>query len=235
MGWYLYGVTSSAGPRRPPSGLRGIDDVEVRFHGDGDLMLIVSSMDRSLEDLQEADPSDTLAAVRRHDEVLTQLAVAGPVLPVRFGTLLSDRSAADELLAERQGELTSALASVAGADEWVVQVDAIETADPDSDAVEGLPPGHAFFARKRSEAQGRVDARVRASATADALEQRLRPLSRASRPLAPRDPETVARAAYLVDRNDQDGFLDATNACDGAIVTVQGPLPPYRFTQGQGL
>lgn len=235
MGWYLYGVTSSAEALRPPSDLRGIDDVEVRFHGDGDLVLIVSSMDRTTEELQEADPHDTLAAVRRHDEVLTQLAGAGPVLPVRFGTLLSDRSAADELLAERRGELTSALESVAGADEWVVQVDAIETADAASDAVEDMPPGHAFFARKRSEAQRRVDDRMRANATADALEQRLHPLSRASQPLTPRDPETVARAAYLVDRDDQDRFLDATTACDGATVVVQGPLPPYRFTQGQSL
>lgn len=233
MGWYLYGVTSTAEPSRQPRGLRGIDDAEVCFHGDGDLVLIVSSMDRTLVDLQEADAGDTLAAVRRHDEVLAQLAVAGPVLPVRFGTVLPDGSAADELLAEHQGELTSALASVAGADEWVVQVDASERADAGSDVAEGLPPGHAFFARKRSEAQGRADDRMRASDAADALGQRLRPLSRASRPLAPREPETVARAAYLVDRDDQDRFLEATTACDGATVTVQGPLPPYRFTPGQ--
>lgn len=232
MGWYLYGVTSTAGPSRPPSGLRGIDDAEVRFHGEDDLVLIVSSMDRALEDLQGGDPGDALAAVRRHDEVLTQLAVAGAVLPVRFGTVLSDRSAADELLAARRGELQSALAAVAGADEWVVQVDAIEPADTASDTAEGLPPGHAFFARKRSEALGRADARVRASATADALDQRLRPLARASQPLASREPETVARAAYLVDRDDQDRFLGATSACEGATVTVQGPLPPYRFASG---
>lgn len=231
MGWYLYGVTSTAEFSHPPGGLRGIDDGQVRFHGDGDLVLIVSRMDRTLGDLQGADPADTVAAVRRHDEFLTQLAAAGPVLPVRFGTLLSDRSAADELLADRRGELHSALAAVAGADEWVGQIDATETADTPSETVEDLAPGHAFFARKRSQAQARADAVLRASAAADDLEQRLRPLARASQLLAPRDPDTVARAAYLVDRDHQVRFLDATTPCDAATVTVQGPLPPYRFAQ----
>lgn len=231
MGWYLYGVTSTVPPSQPPGGLRGLDDAEVRFHGDGDLVLIVSSMDRTLEELQGADPDDTVTAVRRHDEVLTQLAAAVPVLPVRFGTVLSDRSAADDLLADRGRQLRGALAVVAGADEWVVQVDATETADAPSETLGGPAPGHAFFARKRSQARARADARGRAGAAADDLEQRLRPLARASQMLALRDPETVARAAYLVDRDDQDRFLGMTTACEGATVTVQGPLPPYRFAQ----
>lgn len=231
MAWYLYGVMSADGPTTPPAGLLGLDDAPVRFHGGGDLRLIVSDIDRTPADLQEADPQDTIAAVQRHDEVLTALTLVGPLLPVRFGTLVTDRSAADELLDEQHHELVDALRTVAGADEWVVAIDAPEATVDDVDT--DLTPGHAFFARKRSQREARRDVRERAGSVATELEGHLSAIARRARRLSPREPSTVARSAYLVDRESADRFVATAEGTEGVTVTVQGPLPPYRFASDE--
>lgn len=227
MALYLYGVTSTDGPATPPAGLLGLDDAPVRFHAGTDLRLIVSDIDRTLDHLQEADPEDTIAAVQRHDEVLTALAPVAPLLPVRFGTLLTDRSAADELLDEQHHEFVDALRTVAGSDEWVIRIDAPEATADEVDT--DLTPGHAFFARKRSQREARRDVRERAGSVATELERRLSAIARRARRLSPREPSTVARGAYLVDREVAERFVGTAEGTDGVTVTVQGPLPPYRF------
>lgn len=231
MGLYLYGITSADG-LPPGADVRGIEDAEVRFLGDSSLQLVVSPFDRDVRELQEADPERTLAAVQRHDAVLTAVSASAPVLPVRFGTILADDAAAAELLADSRDTLSEALEAVADADEWVVRVDASDSPEPyDAEADEGLTPGHAFFARKRSEARARSEIRARAELVAADLDGRLAALARASRRLAPREPTTVLRAAYLVGRSDEDRFLAAAHGRDGASIALQGPLPPYRFVE----
>ena len=226
MAWYLYGVTSGEGSGRFPDGLVGVDDAPVELLGDGDLRLVVSRFDRSLEELQSADPQETVRAVYRHDAVLTGLARQVGVLPIRFGTVLPDRSAAEDLLADPNGQLAATLRAVAGADEWVIAVAARE---PEvADEPEHLTPGHAFFARRRSQAEARGDALRRAEALAAELTDELAGLARAARPLVPRESNTVARVAYLVVGRRR-SLRAHRHRADGATVDVQGPLPPYRF------
>lgn len=230
MGLYLYGITSS--PELPTAalGLGGVGQAEVSLLGNGGLRLVVSVLDRELEELQSADPKVTLAAVQRHDELLTAISRSAPVLPVRFGTVLADEAAAEHLVADRGGQLARALAAVAGAGEWVVRVDAVDALPASStDEAADLTPGHAFFARKRSQTQARIDARAAAAAVGQALSERLHALSRASRQLPLREPDTVLRTAYLIDSREEERLLATVDACEGAAVTVQGPLPPYRF------
>lgn len=239
MGWYLYGIAAAdgVGGGAVPDDLDGIEGSHVRLHGDGDLRLVVSATDAAVAELVEADPERAIEAVRRHDEVLTRLARTLPVLPARFGTVLPDDAAAGALAADADGRLRTALGQVAGADEWVVRVDAVAP-DPASGrgAGESGPddqerPGHAFFARKRAAAEARVATRRDAAATAAELHLRLGEVARASRPLDPREPETVARHAYLVDRTRADDFLEAVRMLGGAA-EVQGPLPAYHFVDG---
>lgn len=223
MAWYLYGVMSADGPATPPAGLLGLDDAPVRFHGGGDLRLIVSDIDRTPTDLQEADPQDTIAAVQRHDEALTSLATVAPLLPVRLGTLVTDRSAADELLDEQHHALADALRTVAGAAEWVVRIDAPEATADEVDT--DLTPGHAFFARKRSQREARRDVRERAHSVATELERRLSVIARHARRLSPREPSTVARTAYLVDRESADRFVATAEEAEGVTVDPPSPAP----------
>lgn len=241
MGWYLYGITTADDLRdgELPDDLQGIGGSSVRLHGDGDLRFVVSATEQADVDLVETDPQRAIEAVRRHDEVLIRLAATAPVLPVRFGTVLPDDAAADALAADSDGRLLAALDHVADADEWVVRVDApadgsrglAEEADPGEEP----RPGHAFFARKRAAVEERAAARREAATTAAELHLRLGELARASRPLDARDPETVARHAYLVDRARADDFLEVVGSLDGAgegVAEVQGPLPAYRFVDG---
>lgn len=122
------------------------------------------------------------------------------------------------------------LVGVYGADEWVVQVDAHDTAGTTTgDQTDGLTPGHAFFARKRAQSRARADARQRADAAAQDLAIVLGGIAKVSRVLAPLEPGTVARAAYLVGRAETEAFVAATEGCEDANIVVHGPLPPYRF------
>jgi hypothetical protein len=232
MGWYLYGITPKEAAEDIPLGLSGLNGVEVFGYCSGKLCLVVSEYKCAMKEFQNLAPQDTLAAAQRHDEVLSAVASAAPVLPVRFGTVLTDSAAAEDLLQSRQETLMSVLTEVAGADEWVIQVDALPTAgDVGQTGARDLEltPGLAFFARKRAQREARALARERASTLARALEAQLTCLARGVRALPLREADTVARAAYLVGRKVRDDFLAVVTAGGDESVTIQGPLPPYRF------
>lgn len=233
MAWYVYGITVNEGPTVSPTGLAGVDDADIVLHGAGDLRLIASPLRRSKSDMQDGDVEQTLEAVRRHDEVLVTVAWTRPVLPVRFGTVVPDQDAMEELLEHRGERWAETLAAVTGADEWVIRVDVPPTDDTlDPAATQDLTPGHAFFAKRKSQAQARAAARDRAASRASEVHARLRGLARRFLPMPVREPATLTRGAYLVDRDNADSFVAAAESTSEVAVIVQGPLPPYRFTEG---
>ncbi|HEX2027688.1 MAG TPA: GvpL/GvpF family gas vesicle protein [Nitriliruptorales bacterium] len=229
MAWYVYGITSVAEPNVPPAGLIGLVDEDIVLHGEGRLRVVASSLHRSVPGLEHADAEQTLEAVRRHDDVLVRLSRTWPVLPVRFGTVLPDRDAVDQLLVDPDGRLAAMLAAVTGADEWMVRVDAEPFDPPDPAGTLDLPPGQAFFVRRRWQSEARADARNRATTVSSELHAHLRDLARQTCLLPVREAATLARAAYLVDRDTTEAFLAAAESISGVTVVVQGPLPPYRF------
>lgn len=236
MAWYLYGITVGESPAGLSTGLIGLDDADIVLYGGGDLRVIASVLRRPARDLQNGDVKETVEAVRRHDEALLELSRTRPVLPVRFGTVLADQHAIDELLEDRGECWAKTLAAVTGADEWVIRVDAQPTDDtPDPADTQGLTPGHAFFAKRKSQAQARTDARQRAVTRASELHTRLGGLARGFYPMPVREPATLTRGAYLVDRGHADSFVAAAESTAGVTVVVQGPLPPYRFSDGDAL
>ena len=226
--WYVYGVTDH-GTELPD--LRGVDDHPVQLLGEGDLRVAASAAS-DVRDLEHADPEDVLTAVTRHDEVLVALVREGTVLPVRFGTVLPDADAVADLLADPHGQLAASLAHVHDAEEWVVAVAApTEDAAPDTDdtEVEDLSPGHAYFAKRRRADHSRQQRRAAVVTAARELDGHLQDLARDMVPMELRDPETVARGAYLVPRRARAAFLDHVEGTTPGVVDVQGPLPPYRF------
>lgn len=230
MPWYVYGVTRTGGEPLPGA-LVGVEGHPVQIVGDGDLQVVTSRVSARFRDLAEAPGEDVVTAVRRHDDVLREVARDRSLLPVRFGTVLADEAAVDDLLADPDGALRRALVQVDGADEWVLSVTAT---NPDTDSVvdeQGLSPGHAFFARRRSAEQQHQLARSSAVAVAREVDARLRELARDFRPLALRGPDVVARGAYLVPREVTDQFIRTTQSHGEGRVEVQGPLPPYRFAE----
>lgn len=230
MPWYVYGVTRpDGGPL--PDGLMGVDDAPVEILGDGHLQAVTSEVSAGFGHLAEADDEDVVAAVRRHDDVLREVARDRTLLPVRFGTVLADDAAIEWLLADPDGTLDAALRQIDGADEWVLTVTAVNPDTTTAPDEPDLSPGHAFFARRRSAEQQRERARSSAVAVAREVDARLRELARDFRPLDLRGPDVVARGAYLVPRDVSDQFIEATQSHGEGIIEIQGPLPPYRFAE----
>lgn len=234
MPWYVYGLTRFT-TEAPPADLRGVDDAPIAFVGSGDLQVVAGEVSDSFREVATAPDDELLDAVRRHDDVLRELVRHRPLLPVRFGTLLDDEAAIAALLADADGHLRRALDHVADAAEWVVTVSAAPLDPPPDhdDHDEALTPGHAFFARRRSAAAQRQRRRAAAIARANALDTRLRAIARDFRPLDLRDPDTVARGAYLVPRDASRALVEAVRPDGAAHVEVQGPLPPYRFAEAE--
>jgi hypothetical protein len=229
VGWYVYGIVEAGEGKLVVADVSGVDDAPVQVVGDADLQVVASPASARVRDLDRAPADEVLTAIRAHDSVLGHVARDRSVLPVRFGTVLPDDDALDAMTRDPEGGLRAALTRVAGADEWVVTVAAVEPDGPAADEPDDLSPGHAFFARRRSAADARQQARARAVDAAEELHDRLQQLARDWQVLELREPDTVARGAYLVPRSHADQAVALVDAVTGARASVQGPLPPYRF------
>jgi Gas vesicle synthesis protein GvpL/GvpF len=162
----------------------------------------------------------------RHEEVVEALMEDRDLLPVRFGTRLDDETAAARALGERHRELAGALDRVRGAVELSLRM--IGERPDDGDRASGALTGADYLrAKARS-----------AAAHEEAVRMVHRPLSgdaRASTELPSREPAELLRAAYLVERDRVDSFVDHVTCLQAAHPHVRllctGPWPPYSFTE----
>jgi Gas vesicle synthesis protein GvpL/GvpF len=112
---YVYGILP--GDIELESGTMGVGDPpgEVRVVRHGDLAALVSDVDLGKP---LGRPDDLFA----HEGLLDATATVVPVLPLRFGALVSDEDAvAEELLAAHHDEFASALSELDGRVEYVVR------------------------------------------------------------------------------------------------------------------
>lgn len=114
-GYYVYGIVPA--DVQVASSVRGVGEppASVDVIGTDDLAALVSevSIDRPL-----GTPEDLIA----HERVLDTAAETAPVLPLRFGAVLSDPDAiVSELLEPHQEEFTTALHELEGRAEYVVK------------------------------------------------------------------------------------------------------------------
>jgi hypothetical protein len=216
-GLYVYAVARSDA-ELPETGIRHRPTRAVR---DLDLKAVVSEIDLGRSRLDEED-------MWEHEEIVEALMASGPVLPMRFGTILADETAVALLLLERREELHAALERVRGAVELGVRATvAAEDPTPAADAASGT-------AYMRS--------RLAASRRRDELRRRIHePLAELARDSALRMPspgEAQMRAAYLVDCGAVSAFCERVNELErervasGLVCT--GPWPPYSFSGGDG-
>jgi Gas vesicle synthesis protein GvpL/GvpF len=153
-------------------------------------------------------------ALWRHEGVVEALMEDRDLLPVRFGTLVSDEDAAARAVTERRDELAAGLDRVRGAVELAVR------AHPHQP--EETPVADTGIDYMRAKA-GRVEA-------ARLLHEPLAFLARDS--VVQPGPELL-RAAYLVDRAAVDGFVSLVHRLAETHPTLDlvctGPWPPYSF------
>src|SRR4051794_10492296 len=100
-GWYVYAIV--AHDTVLPPGLTGF--------GDGQLATLVSgSLAAVAVPLAPGGLQRTTENVLHHGAIVEALQHRGPVLPVRFGTIVADAAAVTRALAERQAGLMDDLA-----------------------------------------------------------------------------------------------------------------------------
>jgi hypothetical protein len=172
----LYAITKSPAPNAP--GLSAIErDGLAAIYGDAEA--------------REMSPEESLM----HDCDL---------LPVRYGTVVTDEDEAEQLLTKRRGELLEALDRVRGAVELAVRVAGDER---------GVPRDGGTYIRVKTRLLE--------------MHEALSTLARESRQFAP------DRGAYLVGREDVAAFVARVAALEEAnedlSLLCTGPWPPYSF------
>lgn len=253
-GQYAYGVVAP-GRADAAVGLAGVDPghtVLETIHGD--IAALVSRVDlaefgseplkRNLEDLAWLE-----RVARAHDAVVAAAATGGAVVPLRLCTIFADDSGVRGMLERNRDHFRATLERLHGHAEWSVKLLAdrqlAETAArtsasgaPGSDD----PPGHAFFARKRSEATARRDADDLLDRAVQDIGARLRGHAAASVRLPPQNRklsghtgEMILNAAYLVENARATAFVQVVqatareHAAHGVSVDLAGPFAPYNF------
>jgi hypothetical protein len=215
---YLYAITDArTGAPSQSAGIRGAPLAVVTHR---DLAAVVS--------LSEGDGvKPTEAVLWEHERVCEAIMEAGPVLPARFGLLFRDERSLEAELAARYGELTTALAHVAGKVELGVRVLRDNESVPEAAEAPAIGgPGTAYLRALLRERQ-------RADELADAVHEELERLAAASRRQLSRAPAVILSAAYLVDRESTDQFRRRVEVLDSQYPDIAllctGPWPPYNF------
>jgi hypothetical protein len=233
---YAYAITCADAPLPAAAPLAGGDALAQVV--DADLALLVSSVDPARlrvdqDDLSEDGPLATL--VRGHDAVLTAAAAAGPVLPLRFGTLVPDESAAHRLLGRHAATARAQLERIGGAREWGVRL--VRTLADPGPAPTGTEVSGTEYLSRRRKAMTDAD---RAGAVADRAAQRLEavlaPLTRAClrRGGSPGSSLLLDLACLVEPDREADVTaaleqLAAEESAHGLALEATGPWPPYSF------
>lgn len=241
--WYVYGILPGdvqltdgvAGIGQPPS--------PVELLSAADVAALISEVDPGTL----GTPEDLV----RHQWLLDEIARTAPVLPFRFGAVMSDRDAVrSELLVPYRDEFLEALDSLEGRQEYVVRSRYVEdvvlrevlAGSPDLRAawerVSDLPVeasrelrievgemvGSAIEARRAADTQQLVDAV--APVSIDVAER------------APAHPFDAGNMAILVDsalsEDAQSAVSRLASQWTGRVeVRMDGPMAPYDFAQAR--
>jgi hypothetical protein len=240
-GVYVYGIVPADVETDPQARGVGAEPGPVDVVRHGRIAALVSDVDL---DQPLGTPDDLIG----HERLLDAVAGVVPVLPMRFGAVLSDRRAAvDELLAPHHDEFDAALRELEGVAEYLVSAryvpDAVlrEVLDADPDlrrrqaAIRDRPPEqtHAERVALGELIGGAVDARRDADAAA--LADAVAPVAADLVMRAPAGEFDVASLAVLAETAREPDLVRAVErtARDWAgrvEIRLLGPVAPYDFT-----
>lgn len=243
IAYYIYGIVPA--DVEVTSDARGLDDREVRLIRHGDIAALVSEI--TVRDAI-GRPEDLTA----HEQLLDATAPEAPVLPFRFGAVMSDEdSVVQELLAANHDSFATALKELEGRTEYIVKGRYDEKAILDEVLAEDE---EAAGLRSRIRGQDEMatrDMRIRLgeliheavaakrAADTDELAEAISSHSVAYAELEPTHEYDAAHLAFLVETTRRDSFEkrvdDAAKQQQGRITfRLLGPLAPYDFVVTQG-
>jgi len=245
-GWYVYGIVESDVEVLP--GNEGVGDppAPVELIRSGEVAALVSRVDVD-------KPLGSRADLFAHRDVLDAAAGAVPVLPMRFGAVLSSRSAVvHELLEPHADEFTDALNQLEGEAQYVFHARYDESALV-HEVLSENPDAMALVEQIRDEPiESTRDTRLqlgellgtaveaKRSADTDVVIEAVTPVVAAVSVRPPTHEEDAAHVAMLVDIDNSgelEDLLDSlARSWEGrANARLLGPMAPYDFvttTQG---
>src|SRR4051794_39453328 len=239
---YAYGITAAGLPL--PEAARALTDgAPLQRVALGDLELLVSPVRPDQLAIDEDDLSENgrLATLARgHDAVVRAAADSGPVLPLRFGTVVADETAARRLLQDHADSAREQLRRIGDTREWGVKLVRSLDAEPapvgprsgDRSGVTGTE----YLTRRRRALEQHGEAEAAAEKAATVLQESLHPhVTESLRRGGATGSSLLLDVAFLVRPDDEAAFLAAAAelgerfAPDGFGVEVSGPWPPYSF------
>lgn len=237
---YAYGVLSRSDAARV-SVAGGVEGADIRTVEHAGLAALVSTV--------EGDALAVAREVRAHWRVLEEATKSGPVIPVRFGTVMEgDAAVREQLLEPRAQDLLELLAALQGRlqlnvnaeyDEERLLREVVRSSPPIAalrERVTALPENAGYYERIRmGELVAAEIARRREQDEALAL-ARLEKQSVASRVEELSSQNGAFNLAFLVNSDEVDGFGEAVGRLReelGERVSLRyvGPLPPYSFIE----
>ena len=236
--YYVYGILP--GDVEMTDEIYGVGDSEVTLVRSGELAALVSEVDLSRV---LGTPEDLEA----HQEILDSIVTDSPVLPLRFGAVLTNADAvAEELLDAHHDEFAEALEQLEGRVQYLVKGRYVEQAvlseilSQNSDAaqladqIRGQDPDATREGRmKLGEFINNAVAAKRDEDTQN-LVSRLTDHAEASFVREPTHELDAVHVAFLVDANKADGFEDEVEELEadweGRVeLRVLGPMAAYDF------
>ncbi|MEU6148146.1 GvpL/GvpF family gas vesicle protein [Streptomyces sp. NPDC047081] len=238
MSTYVYGITAKSHPELSKD-LGGVGDPPrpVRVLEQGELAAVVSDAPEGLRPKRR----DLLA----HQTVLAEAGAAGPVLPMRFGSIAPDDGSVTGVLEERADHYKERLRALDGKVEYNVKAVHQEEAvlhrvmseNPEIRALtEANRQAGGGSYEQRLQLGEMVVAAVKAREAEDAVEVR-RALEDAAAAVSvgPESTGWLVNVSFLVDRDGAQPFLAAVDEVRKAHphleLRVNGPLPPYSFVE----
>jgi hypothetical protein len=235
---YVYGVVPEDVELTPDA--RGLNDRDVRVIRHGDIAALVSEIETKSAIGRPAD----LAA---HEQLLDGAATEVPVLPFRFGAVMSDADAVVEhLLAPHHDTFAAALKELEGRAEYIVKARYHENS-----ILEELLAENKEAAQLREQIRGKDenatrDERIRLGefvhnaieakrkTDSNAVSEAMADHSVAYSVLEPTHEYEAAHVAFLVETSRRDEFEKAVDdhadeRAGRIAVRLLGPLAPYDF------
>ena len=208
----------------------------------GALAAVCTDIDgATLRALTQDDGTALLRLAADHDAMLRRLSEAGPVLPVRLGTLFAGTTRLAELLRRSQQTLLGQLARVRGHGEWVVRVRATRAAEPVGAraAATATASGKDYLLARRDARRTAQHDRELQRARVTQLDDALAVGAAERRPRRVQRGELMLATTYLVPHTRAADLHRAVDIAELALravhcdVELEGPLPPYSFVDAQ--
>lgn len=228
---------SRAGEIAERTEMTGVAECPVWTVGSGSLAALASPIPSSAPWIH----APSVETVLTFKSVVDRAFAAGPVIPLRFGTVVDSASRASSILAKKHDHYRSLLGRLEGQVEMGLRLSLTPLdaerggGDPSSDADEGADPGDrpgtSYLLARRHRMRC---ARERVERAVEPFRDGVASIITSMTTSVPEDADAPVSVAFLVPREQEAAFRSAVTAVtapDVDHVDVVGPWPPYSFVQ----